>query len=372
MATPPHRFVVLDSLRGVCALMVTIYHINANSIFKKLPIFTNGFLFVDFFFVLSGFVIAINYQARLASGFGISKFMVLRFGRLYPLHLFIFICFLLAEAGAGPISFAAPQRSIDTALSNILLLQSFNIFPFETWNWPSWSVAAEFWTCLLFAIIATFWPRRIMAILVGLSAVSLCFIASQTTTGMNVTYNFGMLRSIIGFSTGVIVYAIWEKTNRFQLDMQFASVIEILCIVLVILFVSTAAQSNYGLFAPLVFAIVIFVFARESGCISRLFTRKIFVVLGLLSYSIYLVHLLVERKLFGAVYYLENISGQQLVLKVPHEGEFIDWLGINLTQGNLWVCVYLVLVIGFSALTYRCIEVPARLWFRKQAQVERP
>lgn len=93
MATTSRRFVVLDSLRGICALMVTLYHLNTYSIVKELPFFINAYLFVDFFFVLSGFVIATNYQARLAAGFGIQKFMLPRFGRLYPLYLAVLVCF---------------------------------------------------------------------------------------------------------------------------------------------------------------------------------------------------------------------------------------------------------------------------------------
>jgi peptidoglycan/LPS O-acetylase OafA/YrhL len=368
MATPPHRFVVLDSLRGICALMVTLYHLNANSTFKQMPLFNNAYLFVDFFFVLSGFVIAINYEARLASGFGIWRFMLLRFGRLYPLYFFVLFCFFIAEAGTGAsIAFAAPERSIDTVLANILLLQSFNIFPFETWNWPGWSVATEFWTCLLFALIVTFWPRQILAILMGLSAISLYFIARETTTGMNVTYNFGMLRSIIGFSLGVIVFAAWKKSEIYQVDKWLAFVIEILSILFVLFFVSAVAQSNYSLFAPFVFAIVVFVFARESGPISSFLKHKVFIALGVLSYSIYLVHLLIERKLLGLANYIEAMSGQQLIKKVPFQGQTIDWLGTNVTEGNLWTVFYLVIVVGFSALTYRCIEVPCRLWFRNQA-----
>lgn len=181
-----------------------------------------------------------------------------------------------------------------------------------------------------------------------------------------------MLRSILGFSTGVVVFAIWEKTNSYQLDERLAFVIEMLCVIFVFLFVSAVAQSSYSLFAPLVFALVVLVFAQELGPISSFLRQKIFVVLWMLSYSIYLVHLLVERKIVGFVNYMENISGHQLVTKVPHGDEIIDVLGLNYTQGNLWACVYLVLVVGVATLTYRCIEVPSRLWFRKQAQVERP
>jgi peptidoglycan/LPS O-acetylase OafA/YrhL len=47
-------------------------------------------------------------------------------------------------------------------------------------------------------------------------------------------------------------------------------------------------------------------------------------------------------------------------------------LGLSYAQGNLWACAYLILVVGVSALTYRYVELPSRLWFRKYAQVERP
>ena len=54
----PRRFVAIDSLRGICAIIVAVYHFSSNSILAALPFIKNGFLFVDFFFVLSGFVIA--------------------------------------------------------------------------------------------------------------------------------------------------------------------------------------------------------------------------------------------------------------------------------------------------------------------------
>ena len=91
---PPHRFEVLDSWRGICALMVALLHFEAFSHLKDMPFFNDTYLFVDFFFVLSGFVIAANYQARLGNGFGVTKFMLLRFGRLYPLYFVMLIAFL--------------------------------------------------------------------------------------------------------------------------------------------------------------------------------------------------------------------------------------------------------------------------------------
>src|SRR5688500_8507161 len=92
------RYTVLDSWRGIAACCVVFFHFEAFSHIYDIPLVRNSFLFVDFFFVLSGFVIAANYQERLVGGFGVFRFIVLRFGRLYPLHLFVLVIYIGARA----------------------------------------------------------------------------------------------------------------------------------------------------------------------------------------------------------------------------------------------------------------------------------
>jgi peptidoglycan/LPS O-acetylase OafA/YrhL len=98
--------VALDSLRGVCASIVAFFHVDGDALIKTVPFVANGFLFVDFFFVLSGFVIAASYGEKIVTGFPIGKFMFLRLGRLYPLHAFmlfayVFIAIFKHSQGAG-------------------------------------------------------------------------------------------------------------------------------------------------------------------------------------------------------------------------------------------------------------------------------
>lgn len=77
------RIDVLDALRGICALLVVLVHFRSNGYIAQLPVLRNGWLFVDYFFVLSGFVIAHSYGARLASGeVSVARFMGLRMGRI--------------------------------------------------------------------------------------------------------------------------------------------------------------------------------------------------------------------------------------------------------------------------------------------------
>src|SRR5438552_16908910 len=81
-----NRFLVLDSWRGIAACLVALFHLDAYCHLYGVPFLRNSWLLVDFFFVLSCFVIAANYQQRLCDGFGVGRFLFLRLGRLYPLH----------------------------------------------------------------------------------------------------------------------------------------------------------------------------------------------------------------------------------------------------------------------------------------------
>src|SRR6266513_2571664 len=112
------RFVVLDSWRGIAACLVALFHLDAYSHLYGVPFLRNSWLFVDFFFVLSGFVIAANYQQRLRDGFGIGRFLFLRLGRLYPLHFAMLALFVGCE--------------LLKAIRRILLPELSPIEPFET------------------------------------------------------------------------------------------------------------------------------------------------------------------------------------------------------------------------------------------------
>ena len=80
------RLVALDSLRGLCALMVALLHINSVSHISESSFVRQSWLFVDFFFVLSGFVIAFTYLDKIESKAALVEFAIRRFGRVWPLH----------------------------------------------------------------------------------------------------------------------------------------------------------------------------------------------------------------------------------------------------------------------------------------------
>jgi peptidoglycan/LPS O-acetylase OafA/YrhL len=152
-----HRFTVLDSWRGIAALAVVAFHFRRRVGLDGHPLFDSMFLFVDFFFVLSGFVIFSAYGNRLEEGFSFRRFLWLRLGRIYPLHIFTLSVFILANVVmVYPVKeewFPSPRQSWDTIAANLLLVQSWSLFSFLTWNTPSWSISAEFFAYIAFALV---------------------------------------------------------------------------------------------------------------------------------------------------------------------------------------------------------------------------
>src|SRR4029077_20772932 len=153
------RFRALDSWRGICALLVAAHHLEARGFIYWQPLVRNAWLFVDFFFVLSGFVIAHAYGEKLSDGDDIKAFVLRRFGRLWPLHVTVLLTLVAIElsrleiAHIHPIAGEHPaftaDRSVYAIITNLALVQALGLHSFDTWNGPAWSIGVEFYTYLI-------------------------------------------------------------------------------------------------------------------------------------------------------------------------------------------------------------------------------
>lgn len=167
---PPHRpapsdrLAELESVRGLAALLVMLYHIpNYNPVTFDWTWIRQGHLMVPLFFVLSGFVMYRAYDTRLKSPGAIGRFVALRLGRLYPVHLVFLLAFVGIEmlkawyAQRHPVAagYNVPwgANDIPALLQHLTLTQA--VLPLGamfTFNVPSWSISTEFYTYLLFAL----------------------------------------------------------------------------------------------------------------------------------------------------------------------------------------------------------------------------
>ncbi len=374
------RFVVLDSWRGIAACLVALFHLDAYSHLYGVPFLRNAWLFVDFFFVLSGFVIAANYQQRLLEGFGVGRFLLLRLGRLYPLHFTILTLFIVCEllrvlrrilvpalALTNPVAlFSTPQEAPDTILANLLLIQSLHLYDFLTWNLPSWSISTEFYTYVVFALCLVGLRKHAWIALPVAMIGGPVLIAILSERNMDTHYDWGIIRCVYGFAAGTISWNIYRRWNGELRKRLSGSVVEWSALGLVVVFVSAADTTLLSIAAPYVFALVVLVFAFEAGTASAILKLRVPVFLGTVSYSIYMTHVFVERRIFDAGYQLEKLFHIDPFTHRVIDGQDIVFLGTRLWHGDIAYPGYLAMIIAMSYFTYRWIEKPAREWVRNR------
>ena len=219
------RYTVLDSWRGICAVLVVLHHAASAGPLGSSALIRGAFLFVDFFFVLSGFVIAEAYGRRIVAPRSVLTFLLRRFGRVWPLHMAVLVVLVLLEftklfaARRWGIEFSNTPfdgvNEISALPFHVLLLNAMNFVPELTWNYPSWSIGAEYWTYSLFAVVAYFARTRAVAVsvVVAISAATALVMCSHTL--MDTTYDFGYLRCIFGFFVGSVLHGCLRRYDAF-------------------------------------------------------------------------------------------------------------------------------------------------------------
>jgi len=248
-ASRPHRYRALDALRGICALCVCLFHFRAAGPLAQLGFVRGSWLFVDFFFVLSGFIIAANYRERLISGGFLRRFIILRLGRIYPLHLVMLLAFVVMEAvGLLLHSKGLMQRptfegptAVPAIFTNLALLQIFGLHRGLTWNGPSWSIAAEFWTYILFALAARATGAALEKWLAAAAVTAVAILLAVTPNGINVSQDWSLFRCVYGFAIGAMAWRWWSWRGLLpQPAGPRATLVEGLAVVAVIVFVCSA------------------------------------------------------------------------------------------------------------------------------------
>jgi peptidoglycan/LPS O-acetylase OafA/YrhL len=348
------RFENLDALRGICALFVALFHFPANGLLASNALVRNAYLFVDYFFVLSGFVIAFSYGDRLRAGeISLGRFIGLRLGRIYPLHLavlavFVLLQLLLLVPGLAGLSDRAPFTGPYSPVSlvhNLLLLQAFGLDPGLTWNGPSWSIAAEVWSYALFGLMLATRPGRPALLAAMLSAAALIWLFARRSS-IEVASDFGFVRCVYGFGLGFVTFELFRRRPH-----RTGTAVEIAVIAAIAIFVSLAS-GRLTFAAPPLFALSIYLLAGGKGGVSGLLRRRAFQFLGMVSYSIYMIHDLLEARLMQAL----RLFAHGLTQRTPN-GVVIS---MNPLLADLLTLAMLGLVVAASYGTYRLVEQPGR------------
>lgn len=364
-----HRFEVLDIFRGLFASLVFLFHLGP---FANTPILNNRFIensdmFVDFFFVLSGFVIAYSYQS-LADWAQFRLFLKKRVYRIYPLHFVMLMAFLGMEIAKNLLSpyikvnnLVNPANNITTFFTSLFLVNSTPVPGVNdvSWNIPSWSISAEMMAYLVFGSLVVYIHRSgqfrsrnawyglmIVLSLTALWAVSNSFRISYS-------FNYGFLRGILGFFTGVLCFNLFSNTHMRVREWASAlfSIVEIVSLALICLGILYGDMNrSWGAVSELLFFICIYTFSFEKGIISKgLKSIKLLHKLGQYSYSIYMTHALLIS-LFNVL--------------------FIRILGFPPEAYSYLFVFNFILIYFVSAWTYKHIEMRFQYKSPKKVQQE--
>lgn len=330
------RFMSLDGLRGVAALVVLILHI---STLRHLVF--HAYIAVDLFFIMSGFVVAHAYEGRLKAGWSPGAFIRARIVRLWPLYLLGTCIGAAVFAGAiddvgGIIAlavlFAAAAIMIPTPLD-----ANAQVF---TFNPPGWSLFFEMAANIVYAFAASRLSDRALKIVVGLGAAAVLvafLLAEKGSIGQRGwSLPGGLARIAFGFPLGLLLHRLWiagRLTVRCPVALILAAFIAMVV-------VPDLGRWN-GLFdaVAVLFILPLIVVAAMTARLSpRLQTAAAF--LAALSYPLYILHgpiLMVAKTQFSDVPMSEIIAGAVCLVAAFVAGRWFDpparaWLGRMLHQ----------------------------------------
>ena len=365
-------FVTLDGMRGIAALAVVTRHapVLFHSVAVEIPQphgallsvgpFFESYLAVDFFFALSGFVLAHAYEQRLREGLTAGRFMAMRLIRLYPLYFTA----LLLGALYGERAWAwnllpAHDLTLDLVFAFYFLpspASPYHLFPL---NQPSWSLFNELIANAAFAITGGRLKTSWLAILVATAGLTLAGgvvfqwpgFDSAGCGALNIGPEWrsmagGLARVTYGFFAGVLTYRAWRRWGR-GIQVPVALVVLPLAAILVA-HPAPAIQDVYDLAAALVaFPCLIFL---GAGCMPRGRTAQVLTQAGVASYAVYVLQ--------GPVYLLVISAVSKLA-------------GHHFTELPLaWGVLFVAALVGLALFCDRYIDRPVRRalsgFFRKQ------
>ena len=339
----------LTGARGLAAWFVVLYHIRL-SLVSILPeqvigVFAYGYLAVDIFFLLSGFVMWISYGERFRDTGGaiIAPFLWKRFARIWPLHALVlagFMMLVLVLAVSGRSIDAYPLAELPL---HIVLMQNWGFTDALSWNPPAWSISTEFAAYLAFPaiVLAIKWERlsktMLVAVLFGLTLALHGWFAQFGATSLGDEIpKTGLVRCLIEFTMGIALAQLWRHMRSDRHGAILA-----LGVSVALATTGLAAGLAQTLWVPLCCSALLLALALDTGLAARWLGSYRLVQLGDWSYATYLSHYL----LF-------------IAFKLAFVGE-------DLQTGWAGLIGYMAMVLVCSALLYSRFEKPVQSWLNR-------
>jgi len=380
------RFYSLDVLRGLAALSIVFYHwghffytgripgpdglagLPLSTIF--LPFYVNGWLAVDLFFCLSGFIFYWLYAKRVSNAtISFRRFVWLRFSRLYPLHFLTLICVAIGQTWllrTRGDSFVYCCNDAWHFLLNLFFVSSWGFDAGPSFNGPSWSISVEVFLYVLFFALCRLWPRRICLLLTYALAGFLLARLCSWTVG----------RGICSFFLGGAVFFLYAKTAA---SSRLAVIAKLSLPLSVGAWLGTFMAGFYlhGVdFSALPWSHIPLVTRLEPAIMAKIVKRilEMWIVLALFPATIFtLATVEAWQGALGRHFsFIGDISYSsylihfplQLILYIMDEQFGRQWLGLDYSS-PLFMASFFAGLIFISLCSYRYFELPTQRFLRR-------
>jgi len=345
----------LESIRGIAACLIILYHIPIWNPVINLNFIRNGYLMVQLFFVLSGYIIYSSYSKKLKSKKDVLRFQFLRFGRIYPVHfifLLVYIIFELAKYIAeNKFNIVSPntqpfrENNIIAIFQNIFLIQAIGPTGNTTsFNGPAWSISVEFYTYFLFALIILYLEKIKAFVFIIIISGSLILIITKNDFGFD-----SLLQCCCGFFLGCTI-AFLEG----NIYMGFNKYLSLMILIGMIIFLLFKTENVYDPYIFILSSLLILTLTvNKKGFLNEFLKIRFLTWLGKISFSLYMSHY--------CVIWIVN----QFIRVILKKNEIFIYnkstpqLGIIETITCIVIIIPIILLI--SKLVYEYIETPFRL-----------
>lgn len=356
-----NKIFALESLRGIAAICVALFHYPSNSFLH----FKYGHLGVYFFFVLSGFVISLNYIDKINNFKDLVNFQIRRFWRLYPTHIVVLFIILFIQIlkffvvnyiglKNGQIPFG-DWYSLKDFFASLFLIQSiFNYFYFLSWNGAAWSISTEFYAYIIFGILFMSIKKNFIPLII------LVYLLNRILNFFNLTSLenfFSFLNPIFFiciyyFSIGSFLYYIYKYLhNKIVINNFFSILFFILLILFKYFYENIFIEYNSIIFALIILTTVLL---KKNTYLYKALNLNSLIFLGTISYSFYLIH--------QAVIYL-FIQFCKFILKIQFHVDIVS--GSVSATGNIYYDTvihisYVAIAICIAYFLFKYVEKPFR------------
>ncbi|MEH2024338.1 acyltransferase family protein [Nostoc sp.] len=360
----------LTSLRGIAALVVVVHHFSyyglpktGSTLSAYSDFFKNGYLWVDFFFILSGFIMTHVYAEDFYLKVSLNHYrayLFSRFARIYPLHIFIISLFIgleIVKLFLLNTSAFTGKFNLTALFANIFLLQAFDLkcqplFWCDTyWNEPAWSISVEFFIYCIFPFLLLFLLRN------NIKNDLVIYIFTLLAILLLITFTRGNLDTIIGIPSiarcglecvlGIITYKVYRRGNyKKYFNLNLLAIIAITWITMIMHYYWHHFRNLHDwLILPAFSLLILAVSINNNSAIAKILNSQLMLYIGTISYSIYMVHWFFQELLKFFWFY-----------------QFHDAFGKGFTeyQALTSLGVFLMIILLAASLTYRFVEVPTR------------